>query len=183
MLRAAAIGLFAGVLVGVLAGIAARIAMRLVALAGGAAPSFSVPGTLVILLVAVFYGVTGGLLFAIVGRRLPGSRTLKGLSYGVLVLLLFGPVYFVSDQEGELRVSPLVGVLSFSILFVVGAAMIAVMTAWLDGRLPQDEDTQNSRAYRVCGVLGVLIAVGSLPAVAARVALAVQRVGAVTVGS
>jgi len=155
--------------------------MRLVALAGGTAPTFTVPGTLTILIVAVLYGVAGGVLFALIRGQVPGYAVRQGLAYGVLILACFGPVYFLADQEGELHVSPLAGVFTFSVVFVLGGAMIGALSAWLSERLPRGEGLARCAPYRAFGLLGVMIALGCLPAILARVMLAIQRVSTVAV--
>ena len=173
-LRAAAVGLLAGAAVGVVAGVAARLAMRLVALAGGVPPGFSTSGTLTVLLVALSYGAAGGVLYMLARERLPGAGAGRGLVFGLLVLVLFGPAYFIADQEGELHVSPAVGVAAFSALFVLGGAALGAAADALERRWV--------RPPRAVGVLAVIVALGSAPALLGRYVLAGLRLAGVHPG-
>ena len=73
------LGLLAGMLGGVVAGVGARIAMRVVALIASGVGSFSLGGTLAILLFGVIVGMPFGALFVGVRRWLPGAAMWKGL--------------------------------------------------------------------------------------------------------
>ena len=112
-------GAAAGALIG---GIGARLAMRGVALLGEGAPSFSIGGTLGILLMGAVLGAIGGLGFALVRRLLrlrAGDQTsarrnlLAGAGYGAILSALVVLPFFLAPT-GELSLaSPLVGAALF----------------------------------------------------------------------
>ena len=72
-LNKVSLGVLAGMLGGVVAGVGARIAMRVVALIASGVGSFSLGGTLAILLFGVIVGMPFGALFVGVRRWLPGA--------------------------------------------------------------------------------------------------------------
>jgi hypothetical protein len=180
--RALTVGLLSGAAAGLVAGVGARLAMRLVALAGDVTPAFTVGGTLTVLVTGLLYGIGGGVLYVAVRGRLPGTGAGGGLTFGLLVLLLFGPVYFLADQVGELHVAPVVGILTFAPLFVLGGTIIGAIAE----RLAQRWGTNHTRApavgFRALGVLGLLVAIGSAPAIAWQVGLAIRKAAAMLAG-
>jgi hypothetical protein len=176
------VGLISGAIAGLVAGVGARAAMRLVALAGGVAPAFTIEGTLTILVSALLYGVGGGILYVVVRRRLPGSGVRRGLAFGLVVLLLFGPVYFLADQVDELHVAPVAGVLAFSALFVVGGGIIGAAEEQLERRLPTLGGRASAVAYAALGALGLVVTISGVSAIAWQVGLAVRNAAALLAG-
>lgn len=113
-LRGVITGLIAGVVGGLVAGLGARLAMRGVVYASGLRPAFTLEGTFVILVVCVVLGIPGGLAFVALRRFLPGAGLWQGLSYGVLLFVIFLAPPFLFYREGEATLaSPLVTVLLF----------------------------------------------------------------------
>jgi hypothetical protein len=127
------LGLLAGMLGGVVAGVGARIAMRVVALVTSGVGSFSLGGTLAILLFGVILGMPFGMLFVGVRRWLPGAPLWKGLIFGAALALIFvAPPFLLIEPEGELAlVSPLVGLGLFAPLPLVYGVVVAVAAEWL----------------------------------------------------
>jgi len=179
--RLVSVGLLAGVVVGLLAGIGARVAMRLVALAGNVAPEFTVAGTLVVLITGVFYGVLAGVLFVAVQPYLSSSRRWQGVLFGLVLVLGFGPIFFLADQVQELHVAPLVGITLFSLLFFLTGLLIAATTTRLERFLPAPP--RCARTYHALTILAVLSGLGSLPSIIWQVGLAVQQVAGLLAGS
>jgi hypothetical protein len=177
LLRLGAIGLVAGTMVGLLGGVASRLAMRLVALAGGVAPVLTGEGTLLVLLTGLFYAITGAVLFLVLRPRLPGTEAGKAFTFGLIVLVAFGPAFFIADQAGELGVSPSVGIAAFSALFVVGGTLIGLGNQAVEQRF----SPRGNLLSRVLGVVGWAVVVGSAPAVVATYVLAVMRIVGLTV--
>ena len=171
LLRLGTIGLLAGVFVGVLGGVVSRLAMRAVAVAGGVPPVLTGEGTVVVLLVGFAHGVPAAILFLALRPRLPGRGTAQGLWFGLLVLLVFGPAFFIADQAGELGVSPPVGIALFSLLFAVGGALIGWSVQAVERRVAGGEGV----VLRILGVVGFLVALGSAPYVVGAYVLAAMR--------
>ncbi|MGI8424727.1 MAG: hypothetical protein ACR2NO_11575 [Chloroflexota bacterium] len=180
--RATTVGLLSGALAGLLVGVGARIAMRLIALAGSQPPVLNIGGTLTVLVTGIAYGIAGGVIYGAVRERLPGTGASKGLAFGLLVLLLFGPVYFLADQVGELHVAPLVDIATFSLLFVLGGVIIGVAAESLERRLPPFGLRATAVGSRALRVLGPPAAIWFSVAIASQVWLAVQKVAAILAG-
>lgn len=116
---ALAAGALAGLVIG---GIGARLAMRAVALLGSGQPSFTVAGTLGILVVGAVLGAAGGLGFAVVlglfgGPRGEKTAPLRGVVIGVVygaALAALAVLPFFLAPSGELALAPpLVGAALF----------------------------------------------------------------------
>ena len=69
-------------------GIGGRIAMRVIANATDVAPGFSLGGTMTVVLMGAVSGAAGGLIYAVLARFLPNRTVLRGLLFGVILLLL-----------------------------------------------------------------------------------------------
>ena len=135
-LRLAAIGVLAGMAAGLVAGLGARIAMRVVALAAHHRPELSL-ATLGIVVMGVVLGISGGLLFVVVRRYLPGSGLGKGLVFGVLLLLTIGLPMLLPPATGELAIGPpLLGKSLFGALFIVYGLVVGPAAEWLEQRIP-----------------------------------------------
>jgi hypothetical protein len=116
----AAVGAVAGAVIG---GIGARIAMRIVALLGEGQPSFTVGGTLLILIMGAVLGAIGGLGFAVASRVLQaimgdGTSTRRSIAtgavYGAALSVLVALPFFLAPT-GELSLAPpLVGAALFA---------------------------------------------------------------------
>lgn len=152
-LRVVAAGILAGMSCGVVAGIGARIAMRIVALEAGQRPSFSVGGSIAIVILGVVLGIPAGLLFIALRRWLPGPRLVKGLVLGLMLVLLFAWPFAAGNIE--LAISPRLGLALFLPLFVIAGVMVALVVAPLERRLPEPR-----RSLVTLGGYGVLMLLG-----------------------
>jgi hypothetical protein len=84
--------LIVGVLAGAtLLGLGTRVAMRGVALAEGRVPTWTFQGTLTVVGWGAAFGLLFSLVWAFVGRRIPGNRIVRGLLFGVLTTILASP--------------------------------------------------------------------------------------------
>jgi hypothetical protein len=84
--------LLVGVTAGAIAlGAGTRLAMRGVAHVENRVPAWTVGGTLQVVMYGALFGLGFALLWALVGRRLPGGRTVRGLLFGVLAAILVSP--------------------------------------------------------------------------------------------
>ena len=117
-------------LVGALAGAAflgagTRVAMRGVALIEGRVPSWTFRGTVTVIGMGAAFGLLFALIWALVGRWIPGSRSQRGLLFGALCAVIASPG--LTPQ----RVS------TFA-LFVPWFLAYGVAMALLAGVLPRD---------------------------------------------
>ena len=84
--------LLVGALAGaVLLGGGTRIAMRGVALIERRVPIWTLAGTLEVMMYGALFGLGFALLWALVGRRLPGNRFARGLVFGALATAVASP--------------------------------------------------------------------------------------------
>ena len=110
VMAAGLVGLVAGALVG---GIGGRLAMRLVVVIGGLEPSFSIEGTVGIMVIAAIFGLIVGLIYGVVRPFIPVRGLWKGLAFGLVLAALISLPFFLAPG-GELNlVSPAVGAALF----------------------------------------------------------------------
>lgn len=150
------IGLAAGAVAGILiGGVGARVAMRVVALLGEGQPSFTLDGTLLILIMGAVLGTLGGLGFALLrwalrlGKKTSPLRNLAaGAAYGgVLAVLVAVP--FFRAPEGELSLAPpLVGAALFCWIPLAYGLALGAAAPWLERRLAADRRAASQTAAR-----------------------------------
>ena len=162
-------GAAAGALIG---GIGARLAMRVVALLGEGAPSFSIGGTLGILLMGAVLGAIGGLGFALV-RWILRLRTssessslrdvLAGAGYGAILSVLTVLPFFLSPT-GELSLaSPLVGAALFGWIPLAYGLALGIATPRLERRMAVADHRVGLGWLLVFGMALVLALAGMTP--------------------
>jgi hypothetical protein len=151
-----------GIAGGVIAGVVSRFSMRLVAVFGGLETSFSVGGTLAILLVGAFFGIPFALIFSGVGRFLPFPERWKGLAYGVILGVLFVVLPFLLIEDGELElVDPRVGILLFFPLPVTFGLVQTLIHPRLKGRYDDQTAGRISLPGLVLLGLGLIFTISS----------------------
>jgi hypothetical protein len=69
-------------------GIGGRISMRIIAHATNVAPSFSLGGTMTVVLLGALSGAAGGVIYAILARVLRDRAGMRGVIFGVILVLL-----------------------------------------------------------------------------------------------
>ena len=83
-------GVFPGLAVGLLLGLALRVGMRIVAMAAGLPLTFSVPGTMILLVFGAVFGAGYGAVLTAVWRSMIGFRSAPGRLGGtVLAIWIF----------------------------------------------------------------------------------------------
>ena len=101
-LATACVGLLAGFFAGIVTGAGARVAMRMVAMGVadgvGVRPEFTIEGTASILVACAVVGAEFGVVYMIVAGRLPVPRQLAGLTFGVVLLVVFGPFFLINEE-------------------------------------------------------------------------------------
>ena len=100
-------------------GIGARVAMRIVADAIGKFGEFTIEGTLSIILLGIMLGSALGVLYVPVEPLLPGGPLVRGLVFGVALLVMLGLPMLLQPATGELALAPELGKRLFGALFVV----------------------------------------------------------------
>lgn len=84
--------LIAGAVAGaVLLGLGTRVAMRGVALVEGRVPTWTWTGTLNVVGMGVVFGLLFALVWAVLRRRIPGNRLVRGLGFGVVAVIIASP--------------------------------------------------------------------------------------------
>ncbi len=69
-------------------GVGSRMAMRIIAHATNVAPSFSLGGTMTVVSLGVASGAAGGMIYAVLYRVWRDRPTLRGVIFGVILILL-----------------------------------------------------------------------------------------------
>lgn len=126
------LGVLSGAGAGALLGIGLRVGMRAVAIVAGEPTSFSIGGSVFVLMLGVILGATFGGLYSATRRWLPEHS--EGLVFGLLVGALFWFPFFEA-AAGDLRgvVSELSIVVLTSLLSALWIGYGAVL-GWLVGR-------------------------------------------------
>ena len=99
-LRGVLPGLLPGLVAGSILGLALRVAMRLVALAARVPASFTMPGTLTVVLIFALLGAGYGALLTAAWRSIPGFRPAPGLIGGTgLALWWWYPLFLAGEND------------------------------------------------------------------------------------
>jgi phosphate/sulfate permease len=103
LLSRAAVGALAGIAAGLVTGIGARVAMRMVAdgVPDGIMqrPSFTLEGTLAILIFGALLGAPFGVVYEAIADGLPGPPRLHGVLFGALMLATLGAIFLTQVDE------------------------------------------------------------------------------------
>lgn len=75
----------------VLLGAGGRVAMRGVALVEERVPVWTFTGTLAVIGMGAAFGLLFALVWALLGRRIPGNRFVRGLAFGVFASIIASP--------------------------------------------------------------------------------------------
>lgn len=134
--RAIGVGSLAGALSGLAWGALARLAMRLIAREMGQLPSFSLGGTLIILVLGIIVGSIIGAVYAGLRPLLPRRRVWKGVALGLVVLGTLGIQLYNGPlvEEGSPEVRALAVALFGGSLLIWGG-LIEALYQPLDRRL------------------------------------------------
>ncbi len=157
-------GALAGLLAGaVIGGIGARLAMRVVALVVGSQPSFTLTGTVLIVLMGAILGIPLGLLYIALRRVWRGPDGWLGLLMGVTLLLLLVVPLFTSQPGGEFGLlSPLAGIALFGVLPVGFGLALAWLVPFLERRFAGSPARQTSVVWVALFALTALLALISM---------------------
>ena len=165
--RFAAAGL-CGIISGLVTGAAARVTMRMVADGVpdgiGQRPDFTVLGSLAIVSAGVLAGAGLGVLFEFSQDRLPGPRRARGLLFGLVLLALVGPLFFLSAADEFITTQR---VILFALLFLI-YGVTAGLALPVSRRLAAGLDRRVRIVLAIGGVGSGLLVAAALPGVAAQ---------------
>lgn len=137
--RLGAAGILAGIAAGAVAGLGARLAMFLIRLmnpsyngvvthAGHEVGQITVSGTAELVLDGMFMGIPGAVVYLLVRRWIPGRGVVKGLVFGLTLLVVAAPAVLDGDYEFFRYVAPWISVLLFALLYPLYGAVVAPLT-------------------------------------------------------
>ncbi len=151
ILRSLAVAIISGAAAGLIAGgVGSRVAMRIVAITARDADQGAITdaqatvgeitagGTIVLIVFAgIFAGAFGGLLYAATRRWLADAGRLKGLTFGLLLLAVFGSFVIESDNPDFRRFgSAELNVAMFAALFLLFGLLVAPLSDAVERWLP-----------------------------------------------
>jgi hypothetical protein len=140
-LRMIGVSLGAGILAGMASGLGARLLMRFIAMMNrshygdvthhnAVTGVTTLEGTLNVVIEGAFVGVLGSIFYLVLRPWLPGRTAVKGLLYGLLLLVLFGNLVLDGDYEYFRYVPPAVSVSLFALLFPLYGIVLAALLQW-----------------------------------------------------
>jgi hypothetical protein len=170
--RILAIGMIAGFAAGFMSGLWVRLAMRiagsltsdrnrgLLTQEEAAVGQLTIGGTLFLAMFAAMVGIVGGVVYLAVRRWLPRQPAMRAVSYGVLLLAVFG--FIVMDENNtdyQLFGPTLLNVGSFSLTYLVFGVLVSVLVDGLDRRVPRPRPLASNHARTGAIVLLASIAI------------------------
>lgn len=160
-LRSPFVGLLAGLLSGLGNAVIARILMRIVALSAGGRGNFSVGGTLNIFLIAALLGPLLGVCYAGLRRWLPGRGAIRGLIFGlILLVMLQGPILMIVPEfRAEIMAVGTLGIAVFVLINLCFSVGLGVVEAQVDRTWPTDDSRRTTMQVGIV-VLGLLALAG-----------------------
>ncbi|MGI8792967.1 MAG: hypothetical protein ACR2H3_07310 [Acidimicrobiales bacterium] len=91
---------------------------------------WTLAGTLGLVVEGMFLGVTGGLVYLVVRRWMPGRHLVKGLSFGVFLVVVGGRSVIDANYEYYRYVSTWVSVSLFASLFLLFGLVLSPLVEW-----------------------------------------------------
>ena len=146
--RVIAAGLAGGVVAGAVAGgLGSRLLMRVIGVMarshyGEVTHENSVvgettfAGTLNLVIQGAGFGLFGGVVYLLVRRWMPGRRVVKGLTFGVFLLLFQGTLVLDGNYEYYRYISPWQAYAMFALLFPAYGVVLALVAETLAGPSP-----------------------------------------------
>jgi len=162
----------AGIVAGAAAGLGARVAMFIARLMNGSYNGqnthasaingqVTVSGTLSIVVTGVFFGVAGALLYLLVRRWVPGRGALKGLVFGLGLLLVGGSAVIDGNFEFFRYTRPWLSVAMFAALYpLFGVVLAFASERW--ARRPQGRPSNTAAAVVGWAILGLVVLRGAV---------------------
>jgi hypothetical protein len=162
----------AGIVAGGVTGLGARLAMFVIRLQNDShngevthelatVGRVTLEGTVNLIVQGMVYGVAGVVVYVAVRRWMPGRGVVKGVAFGLFLLVVFGQALLDGNYEYFRYVSPVQAVLLFAALYPLFGAVVGLLTErWT--RLP--EGPPGNRIVAVAGwvVLGAAVVWGAV---------------------
>ncbi len=167
-LKSLSVGTISGLTGGLVAGIGSRLAMRLAGAltsasnrrieteAGFTVGEITPDGTVFLILFSAYLGIFGGLAYVSVKPWIPSTGRTRGLWFGSLLLVLFGPLVIEgANFDFNLFGPPLLNLVTFSCLFL----LFGLVTTSVADRLDDGRPTaRRTRWVRIpTGLIGALV--------------------------
>lgn len=176
-LRLTAAGLFAGLVAGAVAGLGSRLLMYVIRLmnpshngefthANAEVGRFTLDGTLSLAIEGMFFGVPGAVVYLIVRRWIPGMGVMKGLVFGLVLLVVGAPAVLDGNYEYFRYVSPGIAVALFSLLYPLFGMVVSMLTERL-GRGASGPPRNRALAWSGYVILGGILVWGQMNSLAA----------------
>ena len=157
--RVTASGLAGGIVAGVLvAGLGSRLMMRIVGVMArshygevthenAVVGETTLDGTLNLVVQGIGYGIFGAILYLFVRRWVPGTGVVKGLVFGIGLLLLGGTVVLDGSYEYYRYIEPWQAYALFALLIPAFGFVLSVVAERLAGDSPYPP-------HRIIGIVG-----------------------------
>ena len=146
--------------------------------------NITLSGTLQLVLEMTFFtGMSAGFVYLLFRPWLPGRGWRKGLVVGTFFLLVLGSAELTRGNPDFQRLgSPLVNVLMFGMLIFAFGLFLALLSEWLDQRVPPVRSDQNlGPATRMAYI--VVMGAGGLTALAILLTIVAVVVGLIASGA
>jgi hypothetical protein len=150
------IGFIAALFTGVIFGLLLRLVMGIIAyffphLASG----FHWSGTLLIVVLGIAVTLSNSIVFTFIFHRSLKSWLVKGLLFGLLLLIVYGTPLFLSNPNNELfgPQAPL-GIALFSASFFIGSVLLAILIEYIAKWFDQSKGRQKI-AYLSFAILSI----------------------------
>ena len=162
----------AGLVAGAAAGLGARVAMLVARLmndshngenthASAIVGQVTVSGTVSVVVEGMFLGVAGALAYLLVRRWVPGRGAVKGVVFGLGLLVVGGSAGLDGNYEFFRYVHPWLAVAMFAALYpLFGAVLAFVCERWT--KRPQGRPSNLVVAVAGWSVLGILLVRGTM---------------------
>ena len=162
----------AGMVAGAVAGLGARLAMFIARLmndsyngqnthASAINGQVTVSGTLSIVVTGMLFGVAGALAYLLVRRWVPGRGALKGLVFGLGLLLVGGSAVIDGNHEFFRYTRPWLSVAMFAALYpLFGVVLAFASERW--ARRPQGRPSNTAAAVVGWAILGLVVLRGAV---------------------
>jgi hypothetical protein len=155
---------------GAIAGLGARLAMYVIRLmntshngefthANAEVGRFTFDGILSLAIEGMFFGIQGALVYLIVRRWVPGVGAIKGLLFGLVLLVVGAPAILDGNYEYFRYVSTWVGVALFALLYPLYGVVVSPLTERL-GRGTAGPPRDRRLAWSGYLILGALLVWG-----------------------
>jgi hypothetical protein len=151
------IGFIAALFTGVIFGLLLRLVMGIIAyFYPHMASGFHWSGTLLIVILGIALTLANSILYTFIFYRSRKSWLIKGLLFGLLLLIVYGTPLFLSNPNNELfgPQAPL-GIALFTTSFFIGSVLLALLIEYIAKWFDQTTTGRQLFAYLSFGVFSI----------------------------